>query len=94
MVVLLYPPVYSLDLKRKLTTVSEAIDYIDTQLPKDVRNDPLVQAARAMLHRSEDGNARSVSSHMLAKALLFVEINQRDCSVRASTHTNARISKP
>ena len=76
MAALLDPPVYSLDLKRRLTTVGEAIDYINTRLPEKARNHGLVRAAREVLYRAEDGDAQLVSSHKLASALLFTEVNR------------------
>jgi hypothetical protein len=76
MAALLDPPVYSPELRRRLMTVSEAIDYIDTRLSENARNHPLVQAARLALYRAEDGGALLVSSHKLACALLFTEINR------------------
>jgi hypothetical protein len=76
MVGLLDPPVYFADLKRRLTTVSEAIEYIDTRLPESVQDHRLVQAAREVLCRAVEGDVELVSSHALACALLFTEVNQ------------------
>jgi hypothetical protein len=76
MVALLHPPVYSPNLKCRLTTVSEAIDYIDARLPEHEQSCRLVELARQELYRAEDSGAELVSSHKLAKALLFVEVNR------------------
>lgn len=76
MVTLLDPPTYSPGLNCRLTTVDEAIDYIDTRLPESDQNHRLVQAAREELYRAEDDGGKVVSSHKLAKALLFVEVNR------------------
>jgi hypothetical protein len=76
MVTLLHPPLNFPGLKCKLTTAHEAIDYIDTRLLEHEQNYRLVEAARAELYRAEDGDAKSVSSHKLARALLFVEVNR------------------
>ena len=76
MVTLLHPPLYSPSLKCRLMTVDEAIDYIDTRLSENEQNHRLVQAAREVLYRAEDSDAKLVSSQKLANALLFVEVNR------------------
>ena len=76
MVPLLDPPIYSPSLNCSLTTVDEAIDYIDTRLSESEQNHRLVQAAREELYRAEDNGSTVASSHKLAKALLFVEVNR------------------
>ena len=76
LVTLLNPPICFPNLKCRLATAHEAIDYIDTRLPEHEQNYRLVEAAREELYRAEDSDASSVSSHKLAKALLFVEGNR------------------
>ncbi len=73
---LLDPPVYSPTLKCKLTTVSEALDYLDTRVPKHEQNHKLVAAARETLCHAKHAGPKSVASGLLANALFVVEISR------------------
>jgi hypothetical protein len=76
---LLNLPVCFPNLRCKLTTVSEGIDYIDLQVREKAQHHRLVEAAREALYRAEDTGARSdaaVASAKLTKALSIVEIER------------------
>jgi hypothetical protein len=76
---LLNSPVCFPNLRCKLTTVSEGIDYIDLQVPERAQHHRLVEAAREALHRAEDTGAKSdaaVASAKLSKVLSVVEISR------------------
>jgi hypothetical protein len=76
---LLNPPVCFPNLRCKLMTVSEGIDYIDLQVPERAQHHRLVEAAREALYRAEDTGAKSdaaVASAKLSKVLSVVEIGR------------------
>jgi hypothetical protein len=72
----LVPPVFSPTLRCKLSTVSEALDYIDTRVPKHEQNHRLVAAAREALCHAKHAGPKSVASGALANALFVLEINR------------------
>ena len=75
---LLDPPVCSVKLRCRLTSVSEGIRYIDLQVPKRAQHHRLVDAAREALCRAEETGAKSdaaVASAKLRRVLSIVEIS-------------------
>ena len=73
---MLDPPVCSTNLKCRLTTVSEAIEYIDVRLLKSEQDHKVIKAAREELYRAEDTRAKSVTSGKLANALSVIDISR------------------
>jgi len=77
MTLMLEPPIYSPSLKCRLTTVGEAIDYLDLRLSPDQQENELVSAAREALYRAEDTGAKTDTvnaSVKLANALFVLEV--------------------
>src|SRR5262245_37438516 len=92
MATLLHPPIYSPSLKCRLTTVDEAIDYIDTRLPESDQNHRLVQAARNELYRAQADSRRPESSHKLAQALPHGDMNLASAALSRTLPTSKRLS--